>query len=121
MITVFLNDVELKRLEVPFIEAPIDRAVDVETLDGNVTTDWTARKKEWRLSWQALSEAEYNQLRAIYDAQFTNNAYPLLTIDYYNIEDLPVRMTINDKDIRWWGKTIENVSITLRETKQLGS
>jgi hypothetical protein len=120
MITVSLNGTQLKRLEVPFLQRPIENARDVETLGGQVYTDFISQEREWSLTWRALTEAEYNTLRAIYDSQWTQYRYPTLDIPYYNVSGVPVRMTINDKDIRRNGCDIENVTITLRESVQIG-
>lgn len=119
MITAQLNELVLPMLEQPFIQTPIEKATDVEVLNGDVYTDFTAQNKKWEMGWASLTEDEYEAIRAIYDAQFTSLQYPTLTIPYYSVDHVPVRMYINDKDI--WNNcgSIQGVQITLRETGQL--
>lgn len=120
MITAQLNGQEMPPLEVQFLNQNIENAVDVETLDASVYTDFVSNDlAEWTFNYAKLTEAQYDALRAIYDSQFTLFQYPVLTIPYYNT-DSPVRMYINTKDI--WNNcgSVQNVQIRFRETRQLG-
>lgn len=114
MITATLGGVALPDLEVPFIESPIEHATDVETLDGSLFTQFSGQHRQWELSWESLTEAEYDAIRAVYDTQFSTNTYPTLAVPHYSIS-VPVRMKINDKDI--WNNCgeVQNVKLTLRE------
>jgi hypothetical protein len=121
MITATLNAIAMPPIELEFIHSPIEKTVDVETLDNSVYTDLTgARRGLWTFNYDSLTEAEYNLIRAAYDAQFTAlYQYPLLSIPYYSVIDQPCRMTINEKNI--WNNcgSVQNVQITFRETPQL--
>lgn len=121
MIKAYLNDLELPRLEVPLEREPIENAKDVETLDGSVHSDWVSLEHRWTMAWRRLTQDEYDDIYDIYTSQFETGSYPTLTIDYYGVDEVPVRMKINTKDIRNWGRYIENVEITLRETTSLSS
>lgn len=124
MITMVLTDdsatLTLQLPEVPLSEVPIENATDVVTLSGDVFTDFISQKRRWEHTWAYMSNYNYVALRAFYDRQFTLFKYPLLTIDYYSIESVPVRMTINTKDIIDNCGTLQNVSVTFRETSQIG-
>lgn len=123
MITMSLTDstgtLELPLLDVPLTEETIENATDVQTLDMNVYTDFINTKRLWRHKWGFLEEADYNALRGYYNRQFTLFAYPTLSISYYGITNVPVRLSMNQKDITDGCGTVDDVEITLRETAQL--
>lgn len=106
-------------IEKQFIHAPIENATDIQTLDGNIYTDFTNQKSEWTFNYDSLTEDEYNAIRAIYDSQFSLYEYPVLSIPHYSLEDQPVRMYINEKDI--WNNcgAVQNVQLRFRVTDQL--
>jgi hypothetical protein len=106
----------LTTLEVPLTEQTIENATDVQTLDYNVYTDFINTKRQWVHRWDSLTQTQYNSLRAFYNRQFTLYQYPTLTIDYYSVSDVPVRMYLNEKDIVDNCGTIENVEVRFRET-----
>lgn len=119
MIKVYLNGIELPRLEIPFLQTPLENSRDVETLDGNVHSDFISLERQWSISYSRLTKEQYDQIRDIYESQFETGNYPTLTIDEYNVDEVPVRMRLNTKNIKNWGKFIDDVEITLRETVQL--
>lgn len=113
-ITIVLDGVTLPTPNVPFKELNGENATDVRTLDGTLYTDWINRLRSWELTWLSLSATEYDAIKQIYDNQFTNNAYPLLEIDFYGISVL-AKVGVNEKDIRWDGDCVHGFSITLTE------
>lgn len=119
MITAVLNGLQLPPLELDFINTPIENAQDVQTLDGSIYTDFSSLNSAWTLNYVSLTEDQYNAIRAIYNSQFTLFEYPLLTISYYGVEDVPVRMYINEKDIWNHCGSVRNVQLSFRETNQL--
>jgi hypothetical protein len=121
MIIALLNGVQLPPIEQQFINTPQENAVDVTTLSGELYTDFVSIEHSWTFSYDSLTQAQYDVLRAVYNSQFTLFTFPELTIDFYDIEDQPVRMYINEKDI--WNNcgAVQNVQITFRETEQLDS
>lgn len=119
MIIAQLNGVDMPPIEVDFINTPTENATDVVTLDGSLYTDFISQNYGWTFNYDSLTQAEYDVLRAVYDSQFTLYTYPELTIDYYSLEDQPVRMYINEKNIWNHCGSVQNVQITFRETPQL--
>lgn len=124
MIAASLSDstgsLDLPPIEMKFLSTPLENAVDVTTLNGDVYTDFAGgQKASWEFNYDSLTEDEYNAIRAYYDRQFTDYAYPELTIPHYSLSDQPVRMYINEKDIWNHCGAIQNVKLTFRETGQL--
>lgn len=120
MIKAFLNGAELPPLEVDFISSYLDSAVDVTTLSNTMYTDFTSNSfKSWTLQWDSLTETEYEAIKSTYDSQFTLFTYPLLSIPYYGVVDVPVRMYINDRDVWNHCGAVKGVRIELRETDAL--
>ena len=111
----------LQMLEVPLTINTIEGATDVQTLDYNVYTDFLTQKRVWSHTWAYMDESDYNILKGYYDRQFTLLEYPELSIDYYNVANVPVRMTLNQQEVVNYCGRVQNVEVTFRETKQLGS
>jgi len=111
----------LQMLEVPLSIKTIEGATDVQTLDYNVYTDFLTQKRVWSHTWAYMDESDYNILKGYYDRQFTLFEYPELSIDYYNVANVPVRMTLNQQEVVNYCGRVQNVEVTFRETKQLGS
>lgn len=111
----------LPPFEVSLDTETLENAKDIVTLDYNMYTDFINHKREWSMRWDSLTEDEYNVLKSIYDEQFTLFEYPVLSIAYYGIASIPVRMYMNKKAV--WNNCgdVENVEITLRESTQLPS
>lgn len=110
----------LPALEVPFTETPIESAVDVTTLDFNVYTDFTARKRQWSTQWAYLTTAQFELIMGFFNRQYTDFRYPTVTIAALGVENVPVRMTVNQRDIIDDCGTVAAFAISLRETAQLG-
>jgi hypothetical protein len=124
MIKAYLNGVELPELEVPFAQQPIEIGYDVETLSGDVYTDFVALKRGWELRWSSLTEEQYEAIWDIYEQQLSTGDYPLFSVPYYNIENVSVRMRINTKEVWRHCGDVRNVTIELREsnhTSETGS
>lgn len=124
MITASLTNIngvlQLPRLQVPFTTATIESATDVTTLDGNIYTDFIRQKRKWTITYTVLTEDQYNAVRAYYDQQFiTPWAYPLLSVPYFDIDNVPVRMYMNDKEVWKDCGDVQNIVITLRESRQI--
>lgn len=119
MISATINGYDMPPIELDFINTPTENATDVVTLSGEIYTDFVSQESSWVFNYESLTEAQYNLLRGVYDSQFTTYQYPLLTIPHFTIEDVPVRMYINEKDIWNHCGDVKNVQITFRETTQL--
>lgn len=119
-ITSTLNGDAMPPIELEFLQTPVEMVVDVVTLDNSLYSDFTGnRHSSWTYNYESLTQAQYDALKAAYDDQFTDYQYPLLSIPYYLVEDVPCRMYINEKNI--WSNCgdVQNVQITFRETSQL--
>lgn len=115
-----LNGVDMPPIELDFIKTPIDKTADIETLDNSMYTDFTGnRHNSWTFNYSSLTQAQYDALKDAYDDQFVSYQYPLLSIPYYSVEDVPCRMFINEQSI--WNNCgdVRGVQITFRETSQL--
>ena len=110
--------IQLPPFEIPLTKSTIEGAVDVETLDNNVSTYFIRQKQSWNIVFAYLYKSDYEAIRNAYDAQFTSFRYPSLSMPFYNVVDLPVRMTMNDRTTVDNCGTIDNVQITLRESRQ---
>lgn len=111
----------LTATEVPLSIAPVEIAADVQVLSGNVYTDFIAKKRVWSHTWRYLTETEYNVIKGYYNRQFTLFEYPELTIVDEGVADVPVRMTMTPKNIIDNCGTVQDVTVTFRESNQLGS
>lgn len=103
----------------PVTTTTVEGATDVQTLDNNVSTYFTTNKRQWLYQRDSMSESAFNELKAIYDAQWTEFRYPLLSIAHYGISDVPVRMYLESRNAIDNCGTVEDVSVTFRETRQL--
>lgn len=123
MIEIVLTDnsttATLPRLAPPLSETTVEGSRDVITLDMNMTTYFSDNKRLWGHTWPILTIDEYNVVKGFYDRQFTDFSYPLIDIADLAIADVPVRMTINPKNIIDNCLTVQNVTVSFRETRQL--
>lgn len=125
MIEISLTDdsasATLTALEVPLSENTINNDVEVTTLDNNLSVYMVpdADKRVWTHTWSYLTEDEYNTLRGFRDRQRTLFKYPELTITDLGISSIPVYMTLNPKNIIDHCGTVNNVTVTFRESAQM--
>lgn len=108
----------LATLNIPLQETIIEGAVDVTTLDMNLYTDFTGKKRLWSNPWAYMTEAEFLTLKGFYDRQFTLLKFPLITIEELGVEDVPVRLSMSPRQIIDHCGTVENVEASFRETVQ---
>lgn len=113
-IVVALGGVTLPTPDLPFTRPVTPNETDVVTFDGTLYTDFTSYRRTWQLHWGRLSAEAYEAIEAIFQAQYTTGSYPVLQIDYYDIF-VPVKVQMNDKNIRKDGCDIVDVGITLLE------
>jgi hypothetical protein len=97
-----------------FIQISGQNATDNRTLDGTLYTDYINVNRSWDVSWNNLCEDDYNDLYAIFFDQFSSLTYPTLSVPYYGIS-VPVKVSINEKDIFWDGNQIKGIEVTLLE------
>jgi hypothetical protein len=123
MIQIVLTDDTLsytfQSLEVPLTVSTLEGAVDVVTLDNNMSTYFTANKRQWTHTWAYMTETEYNVLKGFYDRQWTLYKYPNLTIADLSVSAIPVRMSLNPQNIIDHCITVNDVTVTFRESIQM--
>jgi hypothetical protein len=112
---------QLPTLEIPLRQETMENAVDVQTLDFNVYTDFINSKRRWTIGWSILTETEFNELMAFYQRQFTDFQYPVLSIPEQDVDDVTVRMYVNTKDVVTDCGEVANFQVTFRETAQMPS
>ena len=112
---------ELPPLEIPLTRIKDEKMTTVEPLSGNVYDDYIATKRVWEHSWAFLTKDEYDLLDAIYERMKTEYTYPRLSIDGENVTNVVVKYTLGAKNIIDDCGDVRDVTVTFRETRQLGS
>lgn len=118
VITDSSGSLTLPALEVPLAINTIEGATDVQTLDYNIYTDFIALKRLITHTWAYLSEDDFNNLKGFYDRQFIFFEYPTISIPALSITDIVVRMNLNPQTIIDKCGTVDNVTVSFRESKQ---
>lgn len=85
-----------------------------QTIGGKIFTDFAPYSRGWEVKWPKLSKDDYDDIRAVFDLQYSSGNYPELVIPFYDI-DVVAKLTLNDKDIRFDGECIRGFSIILQE------
>lgn len=114
----------LPEIEVPLSVSTFEGAVDVQTLSFDIYTDFVTQKRTWTQTYAFLTKEEYALLKGYYDRQFTNFAYPRLTIDgstNNDVTNVVTKMSITQQNIIDNCETVQDITISFRETRQLGS
>ena len=102
------NYTELKNIETP-------NASENITLDGTLYVDFVNRRRGWKISWNLMDIARYNEIKALYNLQFSSGAFNNLTISDLGITALPVYMKINEKNIKYNASSVEGFELELLE------
>lgn len=102
----------------PLTESIVESSTTVTTLDLNVYVDLLSTKRTWTIVWGYMSAADYADLRAFYNRQFTNLEFPDVTIPDLGVVSVIVKASLSDKNVTDESGLIENVQLTLRETVQ---
>jgi hypothetical protein len=103
----------------PTNEKPVANTTTVTTIDNNVSTYFTALKREWKVDFPLLSQDEYAAIKDFRDRQFTNFKYPAITIPILGMDSVTAFMTLNDTSITNECGLVEGLSATFRESKQI--
>lgn len=112
---------ELPPLEVPLTRVKNEKMTTVEPLSANIYDDYIATKRSWSHTWKYLLLEEYEQLDAIYERMKDEYRYPRLTIEGENVSNLVVKFDLGSKNIIDDCGTVSDVTVSFRETRQLGS
>lgn len=122
---IYLTDLagthELPPLEVPLTRVKNEKMTTVEPLSGNVYDDYIATKRAWAHTWAYLTKDEYDLLDAIYERMKSTWTYPQLTIEDENVTDLVVKFELGAKNIIDDCGEVQGVTVSFRETRQIGS
>lgn len=102
----------------PFTIADVEGKSSNTTLDGNVYVDWAYNKKQYSFDLFNLTPQDYSDIRAFYDYQFNNSAFPTITVPELNIDKLPVYMEISSRNIINQCLLTDKLTIKFRETVQ---
>lgn len=108
----------MPRLNRDSLSPGIDRGeTEITTANNDNSTYFTDSKRTWSHTWQRLSAAEYNLVKGFVDRQYSLTVlkHPLLTISYYGISDIPVKLTLENDTIINNCSDIRNVTLTMRE------
>lgn len=112
---------ELPPLEVPLTRVKNEKMTTVEPLSGNVYDDFIATKRVWSHTWAYLTKDEYDALDVIYERMKSEWTYPQLTIDGESVAGLTVKFDLGAKNIIDDCGEVQDVTVSFRETRQLGS
>lgn len=124
MITAFLTDnsgtLKLPAIEVPLKTEDLYVEADVVTASNDMYTDLISNKRrKWTFTYSNITKEQYDDVKSYYDNQRVTYQYPTLSIPFYGVEDVVVRMMINEQDVYNNCGDVENVVVTFRETVQL--
>lgn len=103
--------------EIPITTTPVEIGTDVQVLSGNVYTDFIDLKRTWTRTFTYMDKADFDLLKGFYDRQFTLFTYPLLTITDDGANNVPVRMTFSGQNIIDNCGTIQEVTVSFRESR----
>lgn len=114
----------LPEIEVPLTVSTFEGATDVQTLSFDVYTDFVTQKRTWTQTYSFLTKEEYDLIKGYYDRQFTNYTYPRFSIEESennNVTNVVTRMTMTAQNIIDNCETVADVTVSFRETRQLGA
>jgi hypothetical protein len=88
------------------------------TVSGKLFVDYRAKTRLWTISWDWLTLAQYQAIRAEYDRQFTTGGMLAFSISGPNVTvanglafmDMP-----SERKIKFAGQWVQGLSITIEE------
>ena len=116
------NTQTFRVLASPLTASPIIKETDVETVDGNISTYYSATKRQFTVHLGYLTSIEYATLRAFQTRQYENKLYPVITISgdpNLDATNVTAKMMLNDQNIVDNRGVVEDVIVTFRESKQM--
>lgn len=125
-ITLTITDQSVTRTydvwKIPLVSDPDHIGQMVETVDGNVSDYYKARKQKITLTLGYMTAGEYSVLKGFVDRQWENKRYPVITISGATnlpISNMVARMELNSQNVIDNCGTVEGVQVSFRESKQL--
>lgn len=109
------------QLQSPVVADPAIIETDVQTLDGNISTYFTAIKKQYEFKPVFMDADSYAQLKGFRDRQYTNYKYPVITItgDGLNASNITAKMTLSGQQTVDNCGFVDNITVSFRESKQM--
>lgn len=125
-ITITITDPTVTRTydvwAIPLVSNPDHIGQMVETVDGNVSDYYKARKQKITLSLGYMTAGEYSVLKGFIDRQWENRRYPTITISgaaNLQVTNMVARMELNAQNVIDNCGTVEGVQVSFRESRQL--
>lgn len=125
-ITITITDPTVTRTydvwAIPLVSNPDHIGQMVETVDGNVSDYYKARKQKITLSLGYMTAGEYSVLKGFIDRQWENRRYPTITISgaaNLRVTNMVARMELNAQNVIDNCGTVEGVQVSFRESRQL--
>lgn len=112
---------QLPPTEVPLTVTTLEGSTDVQTLSYNIYTDYVTTKRVVTHTWSYMSQEDFELLKGFYDRQFTIFEYPEITIEGINVNSMTAKMSLEPRNIIDNCGTVQGVTVSWRETRQLGS
>lgn len=103
--------------EAPLTRNALEGATDVVSLNNNISTYFTANKREWVHTWAYMTKQELQTLQKYYQAQWTLFTYPKLSITGIDnpVNQVSVRMYMPSVSIIDDCETYRNIQVSWRE------
>lgn len=109
-VTLLLNKMD------EFVEVMRPNLTTTETLSGHLFTDFRGNNRAWEIHFHHLCREDYEDLRQVYFDQFTNAIYPIMVLnDGVDAVTTYVKMSIDDKNVKYDGDMVMDFGITLEE------
>lgn len=102
----------------PFTETPNFGETTTRVLSGNIYTDYTYIKRTWTNNFGVLTDLEYRELWDFVYRQYIVNSYPRLTLSDGSATNVPVKISIDKRDVVNLCGDVYNVRLTMIETGQ---
>lgn len=76
------------------------------TLGGRLNIDFFNERGGWEITYDAITSAEYDQLKALYRDQFANREFLLFSDEDLGIHDEEVFLNLPNSEDLAWGKSV---------------
>jgi len=103
---------------IPLSINPVNMDVVVTTLDNNTTRYIFPEKSSWSYPFDFMDEVQWVKLKGYYDRMRTYYRLPYLSIPGESLSEQAVDMVLSGKQIVDNCGTVQDVTVTFRETAQ---
>lgn len=94
--------------------AEIPNQTKTITLAGTTYVDFINRNRTWVLTWEHITESDFNIIKELFNRQYTEETFHILQVDYKSIYT-PVLMEISDQNLKYNASVLRDFTITLTE------